>query len=302
MSTTITAADVKALRQRTGAGMMDCKKTLQEADGDIEKAVELLRVKLGNKVGKLADRETTEGTVQAFIAADGKRGVLVEVDCNTDFVARNDDFIAFAKKIAEHVAGASDATGPVDVAALLTEEIASGQTIEAARADVSATTGENVVISRADRFVVSGEGALSSYIHATGKVGVVVEVGGVSGDEAAALAKEVALHVAATPPRSTSPPTTSRRTRRTPSCASTPSRPRPRASPSRSATRSPRASSTSGSRRSPSCRRSTSTRTSTTARRSTSSGGRCPTTPPSLASPASRSGRRTSDPGAPSIP
>jgi elongation factor Ts len=199
MSTTITAADVKALRQRTGAGMMDCKKTLTEAEGDIEKAVELLRVKLGNKVGKLADRETTEGTVQAFIAADGKRGVLVEVDCNTDFVARNDDFIAFAKKIAEHVAGAGDATGPVDVAALLTEEIAPGQTIEAARADVSATTGENVVISRADRFVVAGEGALSSYIHATGKVGVVVEVGGVSGEGAESLAKEVALHVAATP-------------------------------------------------------------------------------------------------------
>lgn len=198
MSTTITAADVKALRQRTGAGMMDCKKTLQEADGDIEKAVELLRVKLGNKVGKLADRETTEGTVQSFIAADGKHGVLVEVDCNTDFVARNDDFIAFARRIAEHVAQ-SGAAGPVDVAALLNEEIAPGQTIEAARADLSATTGENVVISRADRFVVDGEGALASYIHATGKVGVVVQAGGVSGDEAAAFAKEVALHVAATP-------------------------------------------------------------------------------------------------------
>ncbi len=198
MSTTITAADVKALRQRTGAGMMDCKKTLQEADGDIEKAVELLRVKLGNKVGKLADRETTEGTVQAFIAADGKRGVLVEVDCNTDFVARNDDFIAFANRIAEHVAQ-DGAPGPVDVEVLLHEEIAAGQTVEAARADLSATTGENVVISRADRFVVDGEGALASYIHATGKVGCVVQVGGVSGDEATALAKEIALHVAATP-------------------------------------------------------------------------------------------------------
>lgn len=198
MSTTITAADVKALRQRTGAGMMDCKKTLQEADGDIEKAVELLRVKLGNKVGKLADRETTEGTVQAFIAEDGKRGVLVEVDCNTDFVARNDDFIAFATRIAEHVAK-DGAPGPVDVEVLLHEEITAGQTIEAARADLSATTGENVVISRADRFVVDGEGALASYIHATGKVGCVVQVGGVSGADAAALAKEVALHVAATP-------------------------------------------------------------------------------------------------------
>ena len=198
MSTTITAADVKALRQRTGAGMMDCKKTLQEADGDIEKAVELLRVKLGNKVGKLADRETTEGTVQSFISEDGKHGVLVEVDCNTDFVARNDDFIAFARRIAEHVAK-DGAPGPVDVEVLLHEEIEAGQTIEALRADLSATTGENVVISRADRFVVDGEGALASYIHATGKVGCVVQVGGVSGPEAAALAKEVALHVAATP-------------------------------------------------------------------------------------------------------
>jgi elongation factor Ts len=198
MSTTITAADVKALRQRTGAGMMDCKKTLQEADGDIEKAVELLRVKLGNKVGKLADRETTEGTVQSFISEDGKHGVLVEVDCNTDFVARNDDFIAFARRIAEHVAK-DGAPGPVDVEVLLHEEIEAGQTIEALRADLSATTGENVVISRADRFVVDGEGALASYIHATGKVGCVVQVGGVSGDEATALAKEIALHVAATP-------------------------------------------------------------------------------------------------------
>jgi elongation factor Ts len=199
MSTTITAADVKALRQRTGAGMMDCKKTLQEADGDIEKAVELLRVKLGNKVGKLADRETSEGTVQAVIAEDGKHGVLVEVDCNTDFVALNDDFVAFARRIAEHVVQAGGNPGPVDVEVLLHEELATGETIEAARADLSATTGENVVISRADRFVVDGEGVLSSYIHATGKVGVVVQVEGASTDEAASFAKEVALHVAGTP-------------------------------------------------------------------------------------------------------
>jgi elongation factor Ts len=206
MSTTITAADVKALRQRTGAGMMDCKKTLQEADGDIEKAVELLRVKLGNKVGKLAGRETSEGTVQAFVAADGKSGVLVEVDCNTDFVARNDDFIAFAVRIAEHVATTGAVTGPVDTAVLLDEEIAPGQTIEAARADLSATTGENVVISRADRFVVDGDGVIASYIHATGKVGVAVQVDwdpaatpAPTGEAAQAVAKEVALHVAATP-------------------------------------------------------------------------------------------------------
>ena len=105
MSTpTITAADVKALRERTGAGMMDCKAALQESGGDLDKAVEQLRVKLGKQVGKLAGRETTEGTVQSYIHANGKVGVLVEVDCNTDFVARNEDFIAFAKDIALHIA------------------------------------------------------------------------------------------------------------------------------------------------------------------------------------------------------
>jgi elongation factor Ts len=197
----ITAADVKALRQRTGAGMMDCKKALQEADGDIEKAVEILRVKLGNKVGKLADREAAEGTVQASVSADGKRAVLIEVDCNTDFVARNDDFIAFARRIADHLVNddAQANPGTVDVEVLLHEEIAPGETLEAARADLSATTGENVVIRRAERFVVDGEGAIASYIHATGKVGVAVQVNGASGDEATAFAKEVALHVAATP-------------------------------------------------------------------------------------------------------
>jgi elongation factor Ts len=100
----ITAADVKALRQQTGAGMMDCKAALQEAGGDMDKAVEILRVKMGNKLGKLADREAAEGTVQSYIHANGKVGVLVEVDCNTDFVARNEDFIAFAKDLALHVA------------------------------------------------------------------------------------------------------------------------------------------------------------------------------------------------------
>jgi elongation factor Ts len=99
-----TAKDVAALRQKTGAGMMDCKNALTEADGDIDKAIELLRVKMGNKIGKLADREAAEGTIQSYIHANGKVGVLVEVDCNTDFVAKNDDFIAFAREIAMHVA------------------------------------------------------------------------------------------------------------------------------------------------------------------------------------------------------
>ena len=104
MSTVISAAQVKELRERTGAGMMDCKKALTETNGDIDAAVELLRVRLGDKALKVGDREATEGTVQSYIHGGGKVGVLLEVDCNTDFVARNEDFVAFAREIAMHVA------------------------------------------------------------------------------------------------------------------------------------------------------------------------------------------------------
>ena len=106
MSTpTITASQVKELRDRTGAGMMDCKAALTETGGDIDAAVELLRVRLGDKALKMGGREATEGTVQSYIHSNGKTGVLVEVDCNTDFVARNDDFVAFARDVALHIAG-----------------------------------------------------------------------------------------------------------------------------------------------------------------------------------------------------
>ena len=100
----ISASAVKELRQRTGAGMMDCKGALQETGGDMDKAVELLRVKMGNKIGKLSDRTASEGTVQSYIHSNGKVGVLVEVDCNTDFVAKNEDFVSFAREVAMHVA------------------------------------------------------------------------------------------------------------------------------------------------------------------------------------------------------
>src|SRR3712207_6258525 len=110
MSTTnISAREVKELRDRTGAGMMDCKNALMETGGDIEAAVELLRVRLGDKALKVGGREATEGTVQSYIHGGGKVGVLVEVDCNTDFVARNEDFIGFAREVALHIA-ASPAT------------------------------------------------------------------------------------------------------------------------------------------------------------------------------------------------
>jgi elongation factor Ts len=101
---TISAKQVKELRDRTGAGMMDCKKALGETNGDVDAAVELLRVRLGDKALKMGGREATEGTVQAYIHSNGKVGVLVEVDCNTDFVAKNDDFVAFARDVALHLA------------------------------------------------------------------------------------------------------------------------------------------------------------------------------------------------------
>ena len=104
---TISAKQVKELRDRTGAGMMDCKNALTESGGDIEAAVELLRVRLGDKALKVGDREATEGTVVSYIHSNGKVGVLVEVDCNTDFVARNEDFQAFARDIALHIAAAA---------------------------------------------------------------------------------------------------------------------------------------------------------------------------------------------------
>jgi elongation factor Ts len=100
----ISAKDVKALRDLTGAGMMDCKRALVETDGDADAALELLKVQLGNKIAKLGGREATEGTVQSYIHANGKVGVLVELDCNTDFVARNEDFVGFAKEVAMHIA------------------------------------------------------------------------------------------------------------------------------------------------------------------------------------------------------
>ena len=107
MSYQPSAQDVKALRERTGAGMMDCKKALTEADGDMDRAVEILRVEGLAKTAKLGAREASEGTVQSYVHANGKIGVLVEVDCNTDFVARNEDFTEFAREIALHVAAAS---------------------------------------------------------------------------------------------------------------------------------------------------------------------------------------------------
>ncbi|SPA24833.1 translation elongation factor Ts [Cupriavidus taiwanensis] len=185
----ITASMVAELRAKTDAPMMECKKALTEADGDLNKAEELLRVKLGNKASKAASRVTAEGVVASFI--DGTTGVLVELNCETDFVSKNDDFLAFSAKVAELIAKQN----PADVAALSALEI-DGVSVEATRAALIGKIGENMTIRRFTRYANGGK--LVSYLHGT-RIGVMVEF---DGDEAAA--KDVAMHVAAMKPVSLS--------------------------------------------------------------------------------------------------
>jgi elongation factor Ts len=148
----ITAQDVKALRERTGAGMMECKKALVEADGDIEKAIEALRVKGIAKAEKRGERAASEGTVQSYIHANGKIGVLVEVDCETDFVARNDDFVAFARDLALHVAAAAPVA--VDESGVPAEEIEREQRIaEEQFADKPENIRPNIVKGKVDSWL-----------------------------------------------------------------------------------------------------------------------------------------------------
>lgn len=181
----ITASMVAELRAKTDAPMMECKKALTEADGDLGKAEELLRVKLGNKASKAASRVTAEGIVAAYI--DGTTGALIELNCETDFVSKNDDFLAFGKTLAELVAKQS----PADVAALSALEL-NGGTVESTRTTLIGKIGENMSIRRFKRF--SGGGKLVSYLHGT-RIGVMVEY---EGDDVAA--KDVAMHVAAMKP------------------------------------------------------------------------------------------------------
>lgn len=184
----ITASMVKELRERTDAPMMDCKKVLVEAEGDMAKAEELLRARLGNKLSKAAARVAAEGTVGVYVSADGKQGAIVEVNCETDFVAKNDDFLALTRNLAEVVA----TQNPADIAALSTMKIGD-EVIEDARAQLIGKIGENITIRRFTKFEAKGK--LSSYIHG-GKIGVVVDL--VGGDEA--LARDIAMHIAASKP------------------------------------------------------------------------------------------------------
>jgi elongation factor Ts len=187
----ITAGMVKELREKTDAPMMECKKALTEANGDLAKAEEILRVKLGNKATKAATRIAAEGIVGLHLSADGKLASLVEVNCETDFVARNDDFIALAKGLAELVAK----NNPVDVVALSNLDLG-GSTVEAARTALVGKIGENMSIRRFAR--LSAQGKLTSYVHGGAKIGALVDVSG--GDDQ--LAKDLAMHIAASKPKS----------------------------------------------------------------------------------------------------
>lgn len=182
----ITASMVKELRELTGLGMMECKKALAETNGDMKAAEDLLRVKSGAKASKASSRVTAEGIVGAFLAADGKLAAMVEVNCETDFVAKNDDFRAFAAAIAELVARQN----PSDVAAIANLAI-DGATVEAKRQALVQKIGENISVRRFQRFESGNR--LMQYLHGGGRIGVTVEYSG--GSEA--VGKDVAMHVAA---------------------------------------------------------------------------------------------------------
>ena len=185
----ISASRVMELRQRTGLGMMECKKALTEAAGDFGKAEELLRIRSGAKASKAASRVAAEGVVGIAVAPDAKTAAMVEVNCETDFVAKNDEFRAFANEIAQIVVREQ----PADLDALAGRTLASGDTIEARRVTMVQKIGENITLRRFVR--LAAEGRVASYVHGS-RIGVLVDYTG--GNEA--LGKDLAMHIAATKP------------------------------------------------------------------------------------------------------
>lgn len=187
----ITAGMVKELREKTDAPMMECKKALTEAGGDMAKAEEILRVKLGNKASKAATRLAAEGVVGVHVANDGKLAAIIELNCETDFVAKNDEFLALAASLARMTAEQN----PADVAALSALDL-NGKTVEATRTELVGKIGENMTIRRFVR--LQAQGQIAQYVHAGSKIGVLVDL--VGGD--AQLAKDIAMHIAASKPKS----------------------------------------------------------------------------------------------------
>ena len=187
----ISASQVKDLREKTGAGMMECKKVLTETDGDIEKAIELLRERGIAKAAKKSDRIAAEGLVAAYVSEDGKVGAVVEVNSESDFVAKNDEFKAFVADVAEQVAKEN----PANVEELLAEKsIKEDKTVGEVLTDKIAKIGENMSIRRFARF--ESNGLIEKYIHGDGKIGVLVELNG--GDSE--VAKDVCMQIAAAKP------------------------------------------------------------------------------------------------------
>jgi elongation factor Ts len=185
----ITAGMVKELRELTGLGMMECKKALEEAGGDMKKAEELLRIKSGAKASKAAGRIAADGAIGAFLSGDGKLGALVEVNAETDFVAKNPDFAQFTEEVAKLVAEKS----PADVPALSGLELG-GETVETKRQKLVQKIGENITVRRFER--IKSEGKLVRYVHPGAKVAVIVDL-----DGAEAVAKDVAMHIAFAKPK-----------------------------------------------------------------------------------------------------
>jgi elongation factor Ts len=185
----ITAQMVKELRDMTGLGMMECKKALTETSGDMKAAEDLLRIKSGAKASKAAARLAAEGMIGAYIAPDGKSGALVEVNCETDFVARNEDFINFTRELAKLVAVKS----PTDTEALGVATLSNGKSVDELRKALVMKLGENISVRRFARH--TAQGRLASYLHGA-KIGVMVDYTG--GDET--LGKDLAMHVAASKP------------------------------------------------------------------------------------------------------
>ncbi len=198
----ISTADIKHLREMTGAGVLDCKKALQETDGNIEQAVEFLRKKGLAAASKKASREANDGLVSAQISDDGKTAVMVEVNCETDFVARTDDFKAFVDSLVKQVLAQPN----IDSAeALLAALYIDNQdiTVSEQLTETIAKLGENMVIRQVARYDLEGDGRLDSYIHTGGRVGVLVDVvgGNDDADEFVDLVHDVALQIAAAAPR-----------------------------------------------------------------------------------------------------
>lgn len=186
----ITASMVKELREKTDAPMMECKKALAEASGDMAKAEEILRVKLGNRATKAATRVAAEGVIGLYLSPDGKLASMVELNSETDFVAKNEEFVALAKACAELVANQN----PADVAALAALPLGES-TVDGVRTALIGKIGENMTIRRFVR--MEAKGKLYAYLHGGAKIGVLVDVGG--GDDL--LGKDLAMHIAASKPK-----------------------------------------------------------------------------------------------------